>query len=776
MAVCLVVGAGIAVVVELTEVGPRPIEVDQTKLKEGLAAPALVAPQPVHPHQMAAQPLAPRVRFEPNLGQAAPDVSFLSRSRDQTLYLKAGEVELVLGASPSAEGAVETAAYPSTLTIDLEGADRSAEIVGLERRKGVSNYYIGDRAAWVEAVPHYAGAQYESAYRGIDMRFYGTEGALEFDFVVAPGADPNDIHLRFRGAESLGLDKEGNLRIQTAAGHVVQRRPIIYQVIGGSRRGIAGGYTLEDENSSGTTQLVTFDLGPYDPDHTLVIDPVLDYATYLGGSNAEIGVKIAVSDDGGVFVAGLTKSSDFPTHMAAQPNFATGTYDAFVTRMTPDLSDVIYSTYLGGTGSEQPVGGIAVDEAGNAYIAGRTTSANFPTTTGAFDTTCGTDGFCNSMSDAFLTKLDASGALVYSTFIGGSGHETGGSPGVDAAGNMFLSGSTESSDFPTLNAAQPAFAGASDAFLLTMNPAGTALGWSTYLGGNGFDDAPSVEALTSGGLYIFGTTESTDLPTTAGAVDPDCGTDGTCNSGFPSFHPQADFLVARFTGAGALSYCTYLGGSYIEVHGGLAVDFLGNAYVAGSTISSDFPTEKAYQGAGGGNGDTVLAKLNTTGTALLFSTYFGGSGFEDSAVVALDAGGVVHLAGRTDSTDFPTLTAFQPTLNGTSGDAFVAGFNGSGQTLLYSTYLGGTDLDIPTSIVAPSPDVLYVAGNTASSDFPTSPRAYQPALNGADDDAWIARLGRYLKAFVAEETGSAEMPLGAAREIASKRRSPFWRR
>jgi len=459
---------------------------------------------------------------------------------------------------------------------------------------------------------------------------------------------------------------------------VVQRAPIIYQEIDGARRTISGRYVLE-----GKTQ-VGFQVAAYDRTKPLVIDPVLVYSTYLGGTGGESAHGIAVDGTGNAYVTGSTRSSDFPVVNPLQPALR-GSVDVFVSKLN-STGSVVYSTYLGGsdtgTASADDVGlGIAVDTAGNAYVTGATNSADFPTTANALQPTWGA-GCCQS-DDAFVVKLNPTGsALVYATYLGGTFSDFGNSIAVDSVGNAHVTGFTNSLDFPTANPIQATLGGGfgdADAFVAKLNAAGTALIYSTYLGGSGAENATGIAVDAAGNAYVAGNTSSADFPT----VNPVQG----------GFGGNADAFVAKLDPIGtALVYSTYLGGSGFDGATGIAVDSAGSAYVTGGTGSPDFPTVNPVQGTRVGNSDGFVAKLNAPGTALVYATYLGIGSFTENFganAIAVDSAGNAYVTGQTDSPSIPLVYPMQGTLAG-GADIYVVKLNAAGSARLYSTYLGGS--------------------------------------------------------------------------------------
>ena len=556
----------------------------------------------------------------------------------------------------------------------LAGANPTSQVVGLEELPGKANYFIGnDRTKWRTNIPTYAKVRYQEVYPGVDLVYYSKQGQLEYDFVVAPGADPKTISLAFTGAERIEAENEGDLILRTAGGNIRLHRPVVYQEIDGTRKSIAVRYALlgpEMQDSGPEPKKVGFQVAAYDVSKPLIIDPVLSYSTYLGGSNEDRGNNIAVdtvADASGrlrapnkinMYVTGTTFSTDFPTASPLQPHFA-GTRDVFVTKLNA-TGAIVYSTYLGGN-DEDDGSAIAVDAFGNVYVTGAAGS-NFPTVN-PFQAAYLGDG------DAFVTKLNPSGsALIYSTYLGGSNGEGANSIAVDSNGNAYVTGQTHSSDFPTVNAFQAAYADSDapgcghDAFVTKVNPSGSALIYSTYLGGNCTDEGADIAVDAFGNVYVTGYTASSNFPT-ANPLQATFG-GGSVSSG--------DAFVTKLNATGALVYSTYLGGGGDDRGGGIGVDAAGNAYVTGFTASTDFPTVNPMQATfGGGTNDAFVTKINPAGSALGYSTYLGGSGDDGGNDLAVDTAGNVYVSGTTSSIDFPTANPLQPAVGGLR-DAFVA--------------------------------------------------------------------------------------------------------
>jgi hypothetical protein len=768
--------------------------------------------------------------FEANRGQTDRQVKFLARGPGYTLFLTGEEAVLALrgerqespvkGQKTNADqafaaslvtcpstslGAVSlskgrSSLAPAIVRLKLVGGDSNAKVVGLDELPGKSNYFLGnDPTEWRANVPNYGKVKYEGVYPGIDLVYYGNQRRLEYDFVVAPGADPRAIRFAVETGNSkleagkweakdrnsksatypspadpessspnpagIHIDMNGDLVIAAEGGEVRFHKPRVYQEqpavgsrqsaeaahygqgIAGGRRYVDGRYVLHSTNPKSKIENpeyeVSFELASYDPSLPLIIDPALSFSTYLGGANGEIGYGIAVDADGNVYVAGSTGSVDFPTASPLQ-SATVGDFDAFVSKLDPTGTALVYSTYLGGTGFDRATG-IALDASGNAYVTGMTASNNFPTTANAFQTTfgggtCGTS-FC---SDAFVAEVKADGsALVYSTYLGGSDADFGQGIAVDNAGSAYVTGSTLSANFPTASPLQAAGGGNSDAFVTKLNPDGTALAYSTFLGGADGDFGQAIAVNAAGNAFVAGYTFSTNLVTVSPLQNANAG--------------SADAFVVELDPPGtAMVYSTYLGGSGLDRAAAIAVDGSGNAYVAGDTNSPDFPlTAGALQSVTGGGtcgsspcSDAFVAKLGPGGSPLVYATYLGGTDIDQAAGVAVDAVGNAVVTGFTRSDDFPLASPLQAAFGGGTcdlapcSDAFITEINPAGTAAVYSTYLGGNDTDFGQAVALDAAGNAYVTGSTASANYPVILGAVQVARGGnaPTGDAFVAKI------------------------------------
>lgn len=651
--------------------------------------------------------------FERNLGQGGAGVDFIARGAGYGVLLEPGGAVLALKKQRPPDRASEGLARPDerpvTIRMTIVGFS-PARAAGEEQLPGKVNYLLGDDPRkWSRDIPTFAKVRYRGVYPGIDVVYYGNQGRLEYDFIVNPGADPDAIALAFTGA-TMNIERGGDLVLAMSGGSMSMHRPYVYQEIDGAKRPIPGGYAKRGDGRIG------FKVGPYDKSRPLVIDPVILYSTYLGGSGIDDAASaVAVDPSGNVYLTGHTISSNFPMQNAIQPAPGTG-YDAFVAKIDPSGSALLYSTYFGGNDDDWGMG-IAVDAAGQAHVAVRTKSSNLQTTAGAYQTTYGGGG-----GDAFVAKFSASGsALVYSTYLGGNGYDLATSIALDPTGSAYVAGYNYLAGFPTtLGAYQPASKGPYDAFIAKLNPSGSALVYSTYLGGTGDDYINGIAVDSAGNAAVTGHTISSDFPMR--------------NAPQPMFGGHYDAFIAKLNASGsALVYSTYLGGIGFDGGRGIAVDSVGNTYVAGQTGSNNFPTTPgAYQTTFGGGEDAFVAKINASGS-LVYSTYLGGSGGEASTAIAVDQAGNGYVTGNNLNGGFPVKDALQINRNTDSYEGFVTKFAPDGGSVVYSTYLGGLGNDLGLGIAVDHLGSAYVAGVTASPDFPTTPGAYQQTNAGVYD-------------------------------------------
>ena len=663
------------------------------------------------PQTLAALPLG----FEANAGQGPAGAQFVARTSGYSLALTPAVLAFAL-APPKGSNAA-----PSVVRMTLLGANPAAAGTGEGVQNGRVNYLLGkDPTQWFTGIARYAQIVYHRAYPGIDVVYHSNAGRLEYDFVVAPGANTAVIRLGFEGVRGLSVDAAGALLLPTAAGTVRLHAPHLYQDLSRGRRAVTGRFALDAHGRVG------FAVGAYDRSRPLVIDPTIAFSTYIGGTSDDDGNSVAIDSAGNVYITGITASSDWPaTSGAYQTTNPTGTYTGQVSKFSP-TGALVYSTYLGGTSGTTRAVGIGVDSSGDAIVDGETGASDYPTTAGAFETSpTGSAG-----SPGFLTKLNASGSgLVYSTYVGDGidgesdeGAQAGVS--VDSSGNAYFAAPTCASDFPTTTGAfQTSRKGCNNMVVAKFTSAG-ALVYSTYVGGSGNDAGRSIAVDSSGNAYVEGITSSSDFPVTTGAFQ-------TTNKG------NGDAFVFKLnpTGTG-LVYATYLGGSGGEFgdssdHGGIAIDPSGDAYVTAGTTSSDFPvTTGAFQTTLKAGNNAFVSELNPSGSGLVYSTYLGGTGSDTGREIAVDSAGDAFVVGDTVSSDFPLVRPTQAAYGG-GQDGFVTKIAPGGASLLFSTYLGGSGYENPKGIALQG-GTLAVTGATGSSDFPTV-KPFQASNAGPGD-------------------------------------------
>ncbi len=677
--------------------------------------------------------------FIENKGQVDKQVRFYEKSSRHTTYFTRKGVYFSL---------IKAGKYEvESLKLNFERANAKPQILPMDKQKHQVNYFIGnDKSKWKNGISTYKTVVYKEVYPGIDVKFYGNNRQLEYDLVLAPGADPSQIKLSYEGIKNLKLDKKGNMEIILAQGSLIQKAPYVYQIIDGKRVMIDGSLKLYNNVGEGfipsqkggseqdaplheaQTFAYGFTLAAYDKSKPLIIDPILAYSTYLGGSSIDVGFNLAIDTAGNAYVIGYTSSADFLLTTPLQKN-KSGGQDIFVSKIDATGRRLVYSTYLGGSDTDSGYD-IALDASGNAYITGRTASADFPMVNPL------QKSYAGGSYDTFVSKIDRNGrTLVYSTYLGGNSADSGRGIAVDADSNVYIIGYTQSTDFPLANALQGSLKGAEDAFVSKINSAGSALTYSTYLGGNNRDEALDIAVDTSGNAYIAGWTTSTDFP--------------LANTLQGSLKGAEDAFVSKINSAGsALTYSTYLGGNNSDGALGIALDVSGNAYITGRTASTDFPLVNPLQKSYAGNTDAFISKINSAGSALTYSTYLGGNNSDGALGIALDVFGNAYITGRTASIDFPLVNPLQKNYAGGSYDTFVSKINSVGSALAYSTYLGGHSADTGCGIALNTASSAYIIGNTQSTDFPTL-NPLQPIYSGGSYDAFITRISE--KSVIVEE-------------------------
>jgi hypothetical protein len=659
---------------------------------------------------------AAQLAFEPAAGRFGEDVRFVARAKRMALYVGDQGSTVVLGGKQRA-----------TVRTRLVGA-RTPQASGVRRLPGVVNSYVGARSAWRTGLPTFGEVHTAGVYPGIDLAYHGHRGRLEYDFRVAPGADPDRIALEVTGGSSLRLDRDGNLVIPTKAGPLRQLRPVAFQ----GRARVDARFTLD-----GST--VGFDLGRYDRHKPLVIDPELAYASYLGGTGDDYSSGVGADSAGNLYVATQTASTDFPAAGSLHG------FDATLTKIAPDGKTRLYSTYYGGSDTESPYG-LAVDGQGNAFLGGGTGSTDLPgRSTGQQATIAGG-------TDGFVAKFDSSGALVRSTYLGGGATDIVMGIAVDSSGNPYVTGETYSTNFPTgPGTTMQSSKGSNDtslqdAFVTKLASSLQSRTYSTYLGGSHDDYGKGIAVGPDGGAYLTGYTRSYDFPRTNPYDDyawsnPDV---------TPPTLPPAEAFVTRMAANGASRvYSTFIGGDDFDQGNAIAVDSSGNAYVTGDSESNmgdpRFSPSGGFDYSGppfddnAGGSDALIAKFLPDGQPE-YAGWYGGAGQDGGAAVAVDDQGNAYFAGRTKSVDLPTSNGVPQSqiANSATEDGFVMKLSHD-RELTYGTYLGGSDDDAVTGVVVDSHGSAFLVGDSASNNFPVTPDPMQ-IDNAGGEDAWFAKL------------------------------------
>lgn len=623
------------------------------------------------------------------------------------------------------------------------------------------SYFKGkDPSKWKDNISTYDVVNLGEIYEGIGLRLKAFGNNVEKLFTVKPGANPNQIKVKLNGADAVRVNKEGQIEAETELGTVVFTKPVAYQEIRGERVVVDVEYHLlasevsrqnteadlsnpkseiynpkykTDTDNGHGLRIYGFKVAAYDRAKELIIDPLLA-STYLGGLDSDYGYSLAIDSDKNIFVAGYTMSSDFPT-TAGVFDVSYSDSDIFVSKLNGDLTRLLASTYLGGV-SEDYVRSIAIDSFKNIYVIGQTTSSDFPITSDAFDTSK------NGFSDAFLAKLSGDlTCILASTYLGGSSDDHAHSIVLDPGGiNIYVTGRTLSSNFPTIPGAYDTSFDDGDAFVSKLNWNLTHLLASTYLGGTDNDYGASIAIDSDRNICVSGETWSSDFPASIDAYDT------SFNGGF------GDVFVSKLDrNLTHLLASTYLGGTTDDSAHSITIDTHGNIYVTGQTESLDFPTTPGAYDTSFHNGDAFVSKLNWNLTRLLASTYLGGADDDVANSIAIGSGGSIYVAGYTGSSDFPTTPGSYTTSKGVFFDAFISKLSSDLTSLIASTYLGGYYRDIARSIALDPGGNIYVAGETRSSNFPTTPGSYDPSYNGDFNisytyDAFVSKLDSNLSA------------------------------
>ncbi len=655
------------------------------------------------------------LRFESNAGQFANSVKFCARGINYKLYLTQNDLIVHL------PGNFQDAAEPrkdssesvfmakninnNYFTIKFDGCNKNSILEGISPLTTKVNYLLGNKKdKWFHDVPTYAKVKYHKIYEGIDLIFYGNQNKIEYDFVLSPGADYKLISLKVEGAEKIEITNDGSLRIVKRNEILLMKSPFMYQISDDSKNRLSGGYVLRDKNQIGIR------LNSYDPELPVIIDPVIIFSSYLGGSNNDIAYDIALDNQKNIYITGETISSDFPVKDALQPTRGGGWGDIFVTKINPSGSEIIFSTFLGGSKSDTG-NGITVDENGNIYIIGNTSSTDFPIKNAVQPNIGDT-----TWSDAFITMLNNSGSnIIFSTYLGGNNNEMGNAISAAKDGSIVVTGLTCSNNFPVVNAFQNNLSGGifpQDIFVTKLSANGATVVYSTYLG--------SSSTLSEVGRDVAIDSKNNAVIT------------GYTGAGeFPLIKPYQnklggsyDVFVTKFSPDGTPLFSTFLGGTQIDQGKGIAIDKDDNIYITGGTNSADFPTKNPIQTKGGlFDFDVFVTKMSPDGQLLMYSTYLAGTDSDVGNDIAVDAAGNAYITGYTTSHDFNTVNSMQGYNAGIyppyREDAFAAKINNTGTEFVYSTYIGGNQDDTGNGISVDDRGDVYITGKTRSNtDFP----------------------------------------------------------
>lgn len=696
------------------------------------------APAPACPRARLAPAFAEiPLYFIPNAGQFDNRVAFCAKTSSYTLWATAeglvfdavwrekAETRALDG--DDGETRPRPAKVPPPVKRDVSRLVFPGGNESVTARAGASsghrvNYFLGnDPALWREGVETHDAILYEDLYPGIDLKVYGVEKAIEYDWIVGPGADVGAVRFEYRDVRGTRIDPGGNLVVTTSFGELVHKKPVAYQTAAGGRDSVDVCFKRLDGGAYG------FDAGPYDPSRELVIDPViLVYSSFLGGRDWDRCGDIAVDESLCLYVAGATFSTDFPLKAGYDPTY-NNQGDVFVTKFSSTGKSLVYSTYLGGPYYEQAYG-LTVDKTKNVYFGGIAYDG-FPTKN-AYDDSYD-DSKHGDYFDAILVKLNALGNLVYSTYLGKGDDDAIYSVAVDGVGRAHVAGDTDNLDFPVKYAIQPHFGGNDDGFVAVFSASGNSLETSTFIGGSMWDGVADIALDKAGFVYICGTTRSSDFPTKK-AYDATYG-GGLSDAYYAKLGPLARSRV----------FTTFLGGNQSDNGIDIALDASLSAYIVGSTQSKNFPKVKAYDKTLGGTKDGFVVKFAPNGLSLLYATFIGGSEDDAANQVALDGEKAAYVAGSTLSSDFPCLDAYDDSYNGYS-DVFVLKLAPSGSSLVFSTFLGGSLNDNVHGLCLDRLNAIYLGGQTYSSDFPVR-NAFDNSFNGGEFDVYVTKLKLKLK-------------------------------
>ena len=648
------------------------------------------------------------VSFEQNQGQFDEQVKFLARVKDGVILLTTNSVIIHF---PGLEKPVR---------MEFVGSNVIPEIKGEKQLVTRSNYLIGNSPdSWQSNVTHFGQVRYQELYNGVDVVFYSRNGKLEYDFIISPAANPDQISVKITDVNGTTLNRNNDLVLYTDEGNITQSIPDVYQLIDGQRVMVDARQVLDENN------ILYFEIPKYKQAHALIIDPVLSFSRFFGGSGDEEIISLTTDRDENIYLVGGTSSPNMPisnnslTYPEDMFN-VDGNRLAFVAKLDPSGTRIVYMTYLGGS-KTATAHYVRVDREGNAYLAGRTEADDFPTMNPI------QSRYGGGSDDVFLSKLNSNGsALIYSTYIGGSEYDQARSLALDDSGSVYLTGRTESDNYPVFNPFIADFGGNQDGFVTKVSPDGSRLVYSSYLGGSQNDIGHAITVDTDGNAYITGLSNSPDFPTVNAYQDTFSGGDGD------------DTIVVKVSADGSrLLYSTFIGGTGDDESRAIAVDDSGNAIITGYTRSTDFPIVYALQDEHGGDThDIFVSSLTPDGSGLRFSTYIGGSGRDYGRGLALDSSDNIYLTGYTTSLDFRLHEPIQERYAGGSADAFVIKLDPMARDLLYSSYLGGSEYERGRAVTVDNSGNILVSGRTESADFTLT----SPVFGGGTDDAFVIKI------------------------------------
>lgn len=725
--------------------------------------------------------------FEPQEAAVGEPAGFLARGQNYHFLITPNSARIALCKTESdsndllshASRIMHRDSTSRCIQMEMVGSSPYARIRGDGPLGGKMNYLIGsDSAEWRTALPVFSKVQLEDVYPGINLIYYGNQHQLEYDFVIAPHADPENIALHFDGVDKIEINRDGELVLTLAAEEIRFHRPVLYQEVRGARQSINGAYQFKDART------VAFSVGQYDQDLPLIIDPVLSYSTYFGGNFGDLALGVKVFTDTNqnsfVYLAGETLSRKFPftNFVGSDPTFNGGKIngDAFVAKLSADASNLVYFTYIGGSEDDGALD-LAVDASGNAFITGFTDSTNFPTLNAAFPKIKGfrDPSFHTYPTDAFVTELDPNGGLVYSTYLGGSRPDVAGAIALDSSGNAYITGYTYSGDFPTNSTVfsnivtvvgyTNRLSGSNDIFVAEIGPSGQGLLYMTLFGGTGLDAGEGIAADDSGHVYVAGYTGSTNFYRTPNALP------GTNGLGIREINGMTnavrfyrgvrnvpfDAFLARFntalSGTNSVEYSTLFGGKNNDAAFRIALYSNTDVIITGNSRSPDFPTNFPFHlrsDAGAGNSDAFLARfhfdpvdITANPPSIVYSTLFGGASEDVGWDLSLDAVGNVYVVGTTASADFPTTNGapFLHTNHIALRDVFVTAFSNDASGLIYSVEIGGNNEDFGYGIAVDPAGSAYIVGRTVSKNFPvTNASSLFMTTRYGTNDAFLAKI------------------------------------